>query len=365
MSLYLIVFILLLSCASLEVYSNGFRRKTLYNILYFIILIMSILRYGQGADYFSYEILYNNFNITYFAEFDTYKDLLFTLLIFVGHVMNVPFELFMSVIAFVSVVMMDKFIRRYSRYPICSLFIAYVMFHLIYHYNVVREGLAVSFFLAYMYPMLMKKVMSGRYYGLGLICTLIHGSAIVTLFFPLIQKLHVRKYFLLLLIVSACLSLVVFRMPFLSSNNLMNRANSYVEGASSSLLAIMSRVAILLPILVMTKRGQHENTDDIELYLSFFLIYVIFASSPLVAARLSIYLHFLVVLVVPVAIAGHQQLSRMVLFALFSVFLLFMYVKNTESFIAQGEYSSNVNVLNYPYISIFDKGSIGLYRSVE
>ena len=361
MSPYLIVYLLLFSSSLWEIISGTKKRTKLYNFLFSIILAMCSFRYGQGTDYFHYQAIYESFDNSFFANILLYRDVFFSLIFYLLKYYNLSFEFFISLISIFSLLLVDRFLRKQASYPIFGLFIAYSLFHLTYHYSAIREGLAISFFLGVMIPLLLEGKLK-KYYICGVICSMMHLSAGITLLLPLMIKIDVKKYFIPIFFISGLLSMFVWNIPVFKSEIILGRVEDYTE-EKMGIMPILSRAIGILPIFIYSTKKNHNLT--IKIYLSFIFLYMIFVSNSTLAARVSIYTHFLIVVVWGYVLENLKVRKRLPIFLLMSCFLFVMYYKCINSYIVNGDYHKTVTVLNYPYCSIFNKDDIKHYKSIE
>lgn len=364
MYIYLVVFATLLLFSLFEVISNGYKRRTVLYILSGVLLFLCTFRYGQGTDYFGYEKIYESFSgDNIFVNILMYRDLFFSALFYYANIYSVPFETIVSILAVSSLLMFFCFNIRFNRYPVLGLLVFYSLFHLTYNYSAIREGFAISFFLAFMLPLLLKEKVPIGYYLLGVFVVTMHGSAIITLLFPLLKKFNNRKHIIVFALFAVVLSSIVWVLPF--GALLENRMESYVESSSGvNIFAIITRLIALVPIAYINKTEKLYK-DISNIYICFIFIYLVFISVPTLAARESIYLQVLSVVMLTTPLTIMKSKRRVGYFFILALFCGVMYFKCIDSYIQNGHYRSNITVLNYPYVSVFNKDLIFQYRDTE
>lgn len=363
---YFVVFLLLFITSFTEVMTKKHRKKKnyIYMSMFLVLLFMCTFRYGQGTDYFNYQRIYESYSgNSILQNMIVYRDLFFSAFFYFGNVNAIPFEYLVSLISVLSLLMFNRFNIKYNNYPTSGLFVFYSLFHLTYHYSAIREGFAISFFLAFMYPLLLSEKIHYRYYLLGILVTLMHGSAVITLLFPIVQKLNIKKRFIPFVIVAITLSSIVFTLPF--GTFFESRMEGYLENSEGiSVFAIMTRIIALLPIFLV-KSKDYIDKKNTNLYASFFFIYLVFISVPTLAARVTIYAQILSIIVFTLPMKTMRRGQRCAYYSLAAVFCCIMYFKCINSYIVNGDYNNSVSVINYPYVSVFDESAINKYRLVE
>lgn len=362
MSLYLFFLIVLLLSSIYEIFGQKQSHK-LYLFLWFIMTLMCTLRYGQGTDYFNYQLIYNYFDGKIVDLWGIYRDPFFSLLFTLFQHYKIDFVYVMAFVGLLSTGLLGYAIKRDSKYPIFSLFIVYALFHLTYHYSAIREGLAISFFLVFMYPLLKINKFSAKYFVYAIIAYCMHGSALITLLFPFLQKIYSKRFFGVFLLSCITLSFIVWKLPFLSYAILKDRTDSYIEVNTFNIYAVASRLFVLIPLVFVRLKDDDSMRNVINNFVSFIFIYLIFVSNSTLSARLSIYLQILVIYVWPYTVAK-LDLNRAKIFFVMIAFLVFMYAKCINSYIITGDYKNGIDVINYPYCSIFDRNEINKYRYI-
>jgi hypothetical protein len=143
----------------------------------------------------------------------------------------------------------------------------------------------------------------------------------------------------------------------------------YTQTNSLNILSILSRTALFIPILQLSKiyaKGSIQETF-LKIYIIGFFLYLIFLGSSLISARLNVYMRYAEVflLVDFLLYVFKYKLNRIVSFSYIILIMTVFYVKNIDSFIVQGPYYSHINFYNYPYVSIFNKKDILEARDVK
>lgn len=376
--MYHIVFIILLLFSIYEFFGKTNKVLT-YSLFVFLLLFVS-LRYGQGSDYFSYiytfefsanafdsALLYNDFSyVTHEIGFAAFSYLWLIILKLSPESLNALFSVVSFVLAWL-------FIKKYSQRPIISLFIFYCIFYLVYPFSTIRQAVCIGIFTYYLVPMLNERKYF-RYYLITLLLVTIHYSSAIVLFIPVVNL--IKKYHLYQVYVISILSLVIgvvlfqYIYSFFSVFDVIGgKVEYYTQTNSLNILSILSRTALFIPILQLSKiyaKGSIQETF-LKIYIIGFFLYLIFLGSSLISARLNVYMRYAEVflLVDFLLYVFKYKLNRIVSFSYIILIMTVFYVKNIDSFIVQGPYYSHINFYNYPYVSIFNKKDILEARDVK
>ncbi len=100
------------------------------------------------------------------------------------------------------------FIYKNTKYRFTALFIYFILGFLYFNTEILRESLAVAFFLLAIRFFYEKKWT--KYYLLVLIASLFHSSALIVLLFPLLSKIKLNMHFIISLLVVAALASVIW-----------------------------------------------------------------------------------------------------------------------------------------------------------
>lgn len=369
MSLYLIVFLFLMILSVWEYFKGAGKKQ--YYIALGVLSFLLVFRYGQGTDYFSYgSIFYEtpklfDFRNLLAVELHGEPGWIFICALF--QQMNLPFELLVMLLSVLFMWCLHRFIHRYCRYSVIALFLAFPTIYMTYAVSVLRQAFALFVFLGILLPLLEKR----KYILYCLItvgCALMHSSALVFLAAPVLHFFYLNWRRMLILAIAAAgtgflFTELLFYFPQLS----------YYSYSTPNVLAIGERcVSTLVMIfafweyLSLDPKKRPENkiiTSLLQIYLLGTLIYLFFWWNALISSRFCIY--FKAVEIVLFALAVKSGGKRALAVAGYCLTLCaVLYYKNILSYIDQGKYYEFVNVFNYPWISIFNKGKIMDYCDV-
>lgn len=379
MSLYLIVFIMLLAFAIYE-YRQKKTQKTLYWIAFSVLTAMLVFRYGQGTDYFGY---YYNFLRTptiwqlpelLSSSVHGEPGWLFISAVFRGF--GIPFHVLVVLTSLLTMYCLHRFLSRHSAMMTVSLLLAYPTIYLTYAMSAIRQVLVMAVFLGFLLDWLYEKKYV-RYIAVTLLCALFHSSALVFLALFAVKKITVNTKFSLILMAS-CAVLGLLSSRFLAS---LSDTIAYYANDGLNVLSIGERMVSALIIICVFRQTLNSKETAVssklmyllQVYLYGSFIYCFLAWSAVLASRFAVYFKtvelvlFTYALVsettvtIPGSIAGKLRLSAVKPFPIGKVvacyllgLVLLMYFKNIGSYIQQNQYIDTVNVFNYPYFSILN-----------
>jgi len=375
MYIYLIVFLILLFGALLELFSK-IHLKILYKLYFLILGGLLICRYGQGTDFFNYQLIYDALPpLSFFSPFTLIKELNslpihseigWKLLCTLAKTCSISFTQFVIGLSVVELILLRRFIKLFCPYPLLALFLLFPTCYLTYMFSAFRQGLVMLAFLAILFPWLLQRKM-GRFLIGCLLLTTIHRMAWAFLAAPLFLRIKYNKGFQWLIAGSFIIGIV------LEISGLINYVTAnielLVEESAFSLIAVAERIfsyVVVVSLFYQYKKRKPITpllSDCIKLYAYGTLLYGLFCAQALWASRLSYPLKVLEI----VLLCHFIQYPKLKIpFALYFIPLsILMYFKNIQSYISQGNYSYFVNIFNFPYVSIFNSSKILWLRWIK
>lgn len=366
--MFLIVFIVILLLACIEIYNKKINVKMFY-LIYLVLTLMSILRKGQGSDYYNYQEIYREVSV--YTEQSVLPILLmkdpgFLLLNYVAQQCGVSYEWFSALCSFLIMLLLYPFFNKVCHKSMIPLFFYYANFYLIYSYSALRQGLALGILLGCVYPLLKERKFI-KCAAIIFLTSLIHQSFLVCLLFILVYRIHVDKKIMFILLTPFILNLLfsINVMGLIPMPGLFSRMDSYVqEGNSSSMMAILVRLIVLIPLFLVPNRvyEQDENIRGVRNILACgFMVYSLFSFNDLISSRLAVYFRLFEGLFLSVLLyrASLKKIPKQ-LFIYFTCISMILFVKDINAFIEQGEYE-NCNVVTYPFLTVFDDDDTIMY----
>lgn len=348
--------------------------KNLSLVVWGVLTFLLCFRYGQGTDYFNYLAQYEyvdvhglfSENTLYHGEHGWY------ILMLLAKRLGMSFELFVGIISFVMMILIRRGIEKYSPYKVLSYLILFPTYYMTYCNAAIRQALVLALFIGFGIQFLVEKK-EKKYIFLIVCSSLIHSSGLLLLA-PLFVSFKFTKKNILYLIPFAVLTTFLF-YRFSASFISQFSFSSYIK-ESYSVGGVLIRVIMCYVIFKLSKKHVKQNNESrdisvllFDMYMLGFAIFMAFSFSGTFAQRLTMPFKALEVLLIPMLISQNahatlqirKRLMRIVLFL--ALLLNVELIKNIDSYIEQGEYRSDINALNYPYVSVFDESDIYKYRT--
>ena len=385
---------LLLMLLILSIYEKKKKKdfNLIFKLLFLILSFLLVFRYGQGTDYFGYYFNYirapsdfiDIFNADYIHGEIGWK---FILYFFKSN--NIDFTILVMIISIIEMTCIYRFINKYSKYKIITLLLFFPTYYLTYCFSALREGLVICLFLGFLLPLVTdEKTIKLRYkiiFLIGvLLLSLIHSCSIAFIVFLFAKKIENSKYKTFLLLFSTIIAILgylgVYNIFLLSVSKNFGSSSSYIKGDILWKAIIIRIIYMILIHLLHKKNKVLKNSLENKLYsyyLTGFLLYLILSFSAILSSRLTVVFKMLETIIIPLEIyllgnekekhtKNERTFSKESLFLMTLFVLIFVPIiettKNIDAYINEGGYYSK-NIIDYPYISIWDKDSIYTYRS--
>ena len=318
-------------------------KRTNWNLFYMIYILLSLLtivRYGVGTDFYNYEYIYN---ITPALDEGGVSEVFhgevgYLFLSSVFKTFGAVFWFFNASIAFISMCFFYWGIKKYCIYPFFSLFIFYSVFYFTYPFNAIRQGLTIAAFWGILLHLLFVKKYK-LYFIWTIILSLFHSSILFALLFPIILKIRLNKHAIIILLLIALLFPIQKAILVITPSFLHAALYTYVD-AEFSLNAFMARFAFWVPIIylmVKTQRDPYVSVEQkkmMELFLWGVIIYLMFASFSFIASRLNVYTRVLEIILLPLSCFSLKRIGNRIFFMIvFSFILIYLYIKNINMLI--------------------------------
>ena len=368
--LYWLFFIILLYFSFKEIYTNKIDRKA-FQWMWIALLLMAVLRQGQGTDYYNYEDIYKEVeNITTEPSVLLYhimSDPGYRILNFIAIHLGIPYIVFASLFSLLIFYIIYPFFNKQCNKSMIALFMFYASsFFIPYLLNQWRQALVVAIFLR-IYPLLSE----GKYKQFNLwiiLSSTIHLSALVLLAAPIIQKIRFGRNLILIVCFISILFLFVNPFELILFKIGLTRINYYIgdDSTGAKYLAWMVRIILIIPLFLIPE-SIYKRNKEFRIIRNFiiagFIIFCCFSFSELIASRLNIYFrvlewYFAVLIIHKTKL---KIISRQLCYC-YLMLITVLFAKDIQGSISQGEYE-NCNILTYPYLSVFDdKETIEFYR---
>jgi len=250
------------------------------------LIFLSGLRYKVGGDTLAYFDFFDSYPLL--SELTSYDftnsrwDPMWVILSSISKSIYDDFTLFQIIHAtFINIVIFD-FVKKNTQYRFTAILIYYLFFYLYFNTEIMRESLAVCFFLL-AYPFYKSKNWI-KYYLFTIIAFFFHSSAIITLVFPIFRYINFNKKGIIILfgafiVLNSATYLLPSALNFLLiSDRLSGRFDIYSELKVNwrGMLQIFMLYA-LFPYLVIYFNKNVLKRPDLfkELYFLYFSIITI------------------------------------------------------------------------------------------
>ncbi|MCD8249397.1 MAG: EpsG family protein [Lachnospiraceae bacterium] len=376
MNFYLLVFLLLAAGAMLERFRPLYKNY-IYGACWALMTALLCLRYGQGTDYITYEAIYNSiplaldFSKGYF--FGVYPESGWRLLCALFRALHAPFWVFTAALGLAEMLLLHRALTKYVPQRTAGLFLAYPVLFLVYMLSGLRQGFAMCLFLGIALPFYLEKRWAA-YIVTILVTASFHKVGYIWLVLPVVYYLS-TKIMLVLVALSAAGGLII-QIPVME-NVAMEAFPSYhlwqfLHEGEISWFALGERIvsaALLVALWFWLRRAGEELERSTELLLKAYLcgvcLYLLLMQNSYYASRYAVVFKVLECVLVLRLIAGEQKIVRAAAVFFFGLTML-MGLKNMNAMIREGFYdSSQVNLLNFPYVSVFGQDRIGEYLSYD
>jgi hypothetical protein len=349
-------------------FSTLIPRSNFFFYLYlFLLLMLASFRYGVGPDYFAYEFLYSLVSTSVLDQVGvvTGQEILFRLLGSIFNTIGLSYQQYLALSALVTLYYIGKICKKYSQYPVFSLYLFFCLFYFVWVFSGIRQGLTIAIGIYYLLECLQNRKHI-KFVSIVFILSLIHAASLILLLFYIVAHLNLRRQILYLgIFFGFCISLIpaANMMDFFNHLPYGERIEFYfnTEDSESSRFFIdfksISRLILLLVVVVFAKiydGGSEIQRKIMDLYIISFGIYFALKFVEILAAQASIYGFVLIVLILP-NIYGQLKVkfNSKVFLTFVSILSVSFYFKTLYS-MEDMSYLTNSSLLT-PYTNIFNK----------
>lgn len=369
--MYLIMTVVVVLFAAIG-YLDRKADKKLFCIELFLLGAMLCLRYGQGTDYFGYEVNYSiipeHIDINFLFHNDVHGEIGYQFVVEIFRNFGVSFCVFIAVWSLAIMLMTYYGIKGYSGVKTIAVLLLYPTYYLTFYYGV-RQGFALAFVLCFILPAYVKNK-KAKYVLLVCLGATIHKSLLVLLVLIFVDKI-VKKYEKEMIILAATVGgalAVVLKVTGLKTG--------YIS-LSPSYAAIVLRIILFIAITRLYRfsgKGDEINNKIYNFYLVGFCIYLALCPMAFISGRTTAYFKISEVILFSRLLGnmdGIMYARKFVVILKRHVCMLIIAIcmvegiKNINSYVLQGEYYSGIYFYNYPYVSVFNKKDIYKYRENE
>lgn len=333
---------------------NVYLKKKEYEIDLFPVIVILLILYAGLKYNYSYD--YDNYFI-HFNEINTFNDVIHTnfekgysILLFIFKTLGLGFNSLLLFIAFLSIKLKTKVINRFSVFPEVSLLIYFLLFYINNDVEQIRHGISIAFCF-YSLVFFMKNNNQAKVKSLLLIILAISFHISALLFIPvyfLKDKKINKKVCIAIFIISFALSFInYFNILDYINNNFIHSlylAEKIKIYANESMNLINTTLIIKTFILSIFYFNVYDSNNKLHriLFNVYFLGIIftnIFNSIPILAARGTIYMRYMELLMIPLYIKSienkeNKKYHYLILFMIFAYYFIrfFITLINPEYF---------------------------------
>jgi len=369
-SLYHIVFLWLILCAVLEHISQK-TPKILFALSFLVLSAMLCLRFGQGTDYFSYSAIYYTVpgNPLQALTAPVHAEVGWKILCSFFRAADASFPVFIFFLSVYMMTMLLRFLKHFGgERKMLILLLCFHTLYMSYFMSILRQAVIIATLLGLLLPWLLQKKYL-RFCIVALALSSLHSIALLLLLLPLLRGVQLK--------VKQCVALVILGFAagaafcVVDIASILNRIkeHAYFIDASISIVAIAERIftfAVVTFVYYQHLQGKEPDQDDplhivYKTYAIGLFLYGVLMWSALISSRTVYIFKVVEICLLSICLTSCKKSRHLVLLYFIALSAL-LYVKNINSYLEQGAYT-NANVINYPYVSVFDQTDILNYRS--
>ena len=306
---------------------KNFSNKTRFALAAFPLLLIAIIRFGLGADYFSYEYIYMSLSTMSFLDsLKSFTNIepIFKLIMYVFVSLKIPYHLFIAITSsFIILVnlkwLMNNCMDNSNRYEM-SVLLQFSMLYIYWSLSALRQGIVLVamlyiFFNGKKEYSIQKKIISTFFF------TLIHVSAIIVPIIYIFVELFKfnRKRFILFLLFAPLFKYLFGSaiMKAISLLPLLGKVASYANYNSISFVSMPSlmRLGFIFIIIFYYDELVHRFSNSkkmIDFALLGLIGYFYFPVAMVVGTRTTIFSYALIVILLPMVVSLYKKKSVVV-----------------------------------------------------
>lgn len=328
------------------------------------LFLIIILRYGVGADYFSYERIYHSINTNDFygtmASLPS-VDMLYKTMSFIALKIGLSYHIFAAIFIIVITLVTLKWIENTSPNLFLSVLLHFSMLFFYWNLSALRQGAVLSI-LTYVYFNGKKEFSIKEKTVATFILFFMHPSAIIVPAIYLISLFDWKKNYFIILLILAPLSRVVINtetlrlfssVPYIGKFTAYLNYNPIKYLSSPSLLRVVFFGAIVWHYDMLVEKFPKQkimiNFSILSLILYFYL-----PVSMVIGTRVTIFGYFLLIVIFPMILSlySNKKLYPIALAAVLSI-SLFSFYNEVSKLADRTGYMYSMHKLNF--VTIFNK----------
>jgi hypothetical protein len=373
--IYIITISLVLFCVFYyDIMENTRNRITVYYLILVWYVAISGLQYCMGSDILIYmreydETQWSDLSIMSLFGLNN-RQFGWILLINLCKSLSSDFVVLKVIQAFFVNLSFFIFFKKQTRYIYTCIFFYSISLYFDFNFNLLRQSIAVAFFLISYKSYTEKKWFS--YYLCVLFALLFHNSAVILLFLPVLNFFRVTTKYLTFLSLGVFVGFIAIRylhvsdlffriLSLFTDSEIAQLGGMYLEdekygqNTASSISFILISLLFIYVIFFNFKNNLFVSSEDFKIFFVFIFILVvsslisIFARFNFYFLPIVIYLQSNFVIYYPIHKLSRFKLSIIVFFFIFS------YSPISSLFMLNTTFQEKQIIQFYPYYSIFDK----------
>lgn len=342
-------------------------------VIFVIIAAMLVIRYGQGTDYFAYNYLIERNTSLHDAITDTIDNHGETGFRVLAVLFHGKAGLMIAMVSLYDMAMTARFLWKCCSNKAFTLLLFFPSVLLTYYFSAIRQGIVIATVLGLGITLIENKAWK-RYILMCLVLSMIHMVALVLLIIPVLERVSLKMELTIFLPVSLALGIIISvpltRQYLLLMPVIGKYIGLYPAGNGVGIGHILMRITTLVIIMLFYyswKRETGPMEDDpwwIKAYIIGQILYFALMPYMLIATRVYILFKVLELWFVPNMLLQNNRYKQIVA-TYFILLMTIVYMGNINSYIHEGDYKENINCINYPYVTVFNKDDIWKYRTPD
>ena len=372
------IYVIILFLLALAVYLQTMSQKK-GSILFIIASVglglMSGLRYGSGSDFFPYLSYYNNTPPHIgeaIAQTKSHMNIGYRIYMSIFRILGANSDIFIFCTSILVMTMFVYVIYKNSKYKMLSLLVFYGIYYSIYLNSVLRQGIALAIFFIAFYTFL-KRGEVLKYCICIAIGFLFHESILITLILPIIQLIYKKTFYNKSFNTILCLaSLVMFVTKFdrvLIKFAAIIKITIPYEASTFNTLGITLRIvsiAFIYYIYINCDDNDLTDFDRFQIYSYFIgiLIYFTISHVPIFSRFIEYFSALEVIIYANLIYHVKSKFTKVTVAFICTLIVSSICIKDITSFSKEVQHKSE-KLLEYPYVTIFNKKDIFDYINIE
>lgn len=357
--MFILAFIYLLV---LTLIGERFPKRARFVLTSLPLIVIAWLRFGTGADYFSYEYLYLT------AKYSSIKDFfnvltniepLFKLILFAFAKLGFSYHVFLGILSSALIILSLKFAEETSPNFEMSILLQYSLLFFYWNLSALRQGIIL---FVMMYVFFSKKNYSNKVKIITtLVLMFIHISAIIVPFFYLIAQLKWNKKMFAILLLLSPISRLIFRpeiIEILGKIPFFGKVTTYIDYNLISFFSAPSfmRLGFIVILLyhydkILSKYPNYKTMINFSLFGLIAYFYLPFAM--VIGTRTTIYSFYLLIIFLPIIVTLYDKvIYKNIAVGAVIIIAGVSYLNEFDKLVARTGYLGNPLKLNF--VTIFN-----------